>query len=85
VGNDLGHSIVSNDVEESSRLNCLDRRYLRDLWMRGWYFWDKERLQKFAHDWREFDTAKYREHRARMIAFAFGISQSRFGITRPVM
>jgi hypothetical protein len=83
VGSDLEHSLVSNDVEESSKLNCLDRRYLRDLWMSGRYFWDEERLQKLVHDWRGFDETEYRKYRARIIAFAFGTSQSIFGITRP--
>ncbi|KAH7235465.1 hypothetical protein BKA59DRAFT_532859 [Fusarium tricinctum] len=85
VGNGLEHSLVSNDVEESSRLHCLDRDYLRDLRMSGRYFWDEERLQKLVHDWREFDEAEHRKDRARMKAFAFGTSQSRFGITRPAM
>lgn len=85
VGNDLEHSLVSNDVEESSGLNYHDRGYLRDFWISGRYFWDKERIQNLLHEWQEFDGAEHRKYHARLVAFAFGTSQSRFGITGPAM
>jgi hypothetical protein len=72
VGNDLGHSLVSNHLEESSIRHYLDPGRLRDPWMSGRYFWDEERLQKLAHDWLEYGEAERRKSLAKWTAFAAG-------------